>query len=382
MEDYKDIKDMLTPRRDFTASDELRNRINLALESHTRKRKPMRWIYGIIASCAAAAVLLLIIMPTRVSAKEVLIDALNALLDSDGIEMTVEVRTRPMENFRYINIADDFVEHSISIARSDSTISWRIDKGGRTAAGNNGTIYTWIDRLDIGWKFNNAEPGEVVGEMAILLTPEKILELELQNCADNTVANYNVEKKDDDILLTVYSHPQGDFSNPYMLNASIAESENIRRYVIDADSKHLKSASVSMVKDRKETEVLKITSINYDTPVNRLPAIPSDIHFVKLHALGLTGLNASEAASVFLNALESWDTSILEKAIDGNTLSTIYRDEFEGAAVISVGYAFTSGNEGNTYVPYTLRMPDGEIKSHNLVLQKIHTGGWIVVGGL
>lgn len=120
---------MLKPRRDFEASGELRERIDSTLDSYTRKNNPVRWLWGVGVSCVAAAVLILILMPTGMSAKEILTETLDTLLNSEGIEMRVEVRTRPMENFRYIDLSEDFVTHDISIARSDSTMSWRIDKG-------------------------------------------------------------------------------------------------------------------------------------------------------------------------------------------------------------------------------------------------------------
>lgn len=385
MDEYKDIKDMLKPRRDFAASDELRNRIDSTLDSCTRQRKSFRWLWGVGASCVAAAVIMLILIPTGMSAKEILTETLNAILNTQDIEMTVEVRTRPMENFKYINLSEDFVVHKVSIAKSDSTLSWRIDKGGRTAAGNGEVIYNWIDQLNIGWRTDNTDPRELLGEMAILLTPEKILESELQNCINNNDAHYEVDKKNGEIILTIHSNPQGDFSNPYMLNASIAESENIRRYVIDAETKQLKSATVSVINGKRQTEVLKITNITYGQPHTRLLALPSGIKFIDMphnSLQGLTGLTATEAASAFLNALETWNVSIIDNAVDENIKNGMYEQDLKGSVLVSVGKSFTSGNEGTTFVPYVLQLPNGTQKRHNLALQKSSHGGWIVVGGL
>ena len=384
MDEYKDIKEMLKPRRDFVASDELRNRINSTLDSSVHKRKTLRWIWSVGASCVAAAVLVLVLLPTGVSAKEILEETIKTLTNSCGIEMTVEVRTRPTENFRYINLAEDFVVHDILIAKSDSTISWRIDKGGRTALGNMDGVYNWVGQLNIGWRMNNADPKELLGEMAVLLSPEKILESELQNCINNSDAHYDVEKKNGEIILTVHYKPQGDFSNPYMLNASIAESENIRRYVIDADSKQLKSATVSVLSGRKKTEVLKITNIVYGAPNPNLLRLPQGVRIIDVtydSLQGLAGLSATEAASAFLNALETWNVSIIDNAVDPNIMN-VYEQDLRGSVLVSVGKSFTSGNEGLTFVPYTLQLPNGTQKHHNLALQKNSQGGWIVVGGL
>jgi len=384
MENYKDIKDMLKPRRDFAASDELRNKIVSTLDSYTRKRKSLRWVWGVGVSCVAA-MLILILIPKGLSAKEILAETINALLNAEGIEMTVEVRTLPMENFKYIDLSENFVLHNITIVKSDSTISWRIDKGGRTAAGNNEVIYNWVDQLNIGWRFNNADPKELLGEMASLLTPEKILESELHNCINNSEAHYDMDKKNGEIVLTVHAKPQGDFSNPYRLNTSIAESENIRRYVIDTDTKHLKSASFSVINGNTETEVLKITNIIYSQPHSNMLALPSDIRFIDMPRntpQGLMGLSAREAASAFLNALETWNMSILNNAVDYNVMNWIYEQDFKGSVLVSVGKSFTSGNDGTTFVPYVLQLPNGTQKRHNLALQKNSQGGWIVVGGL
>lgn len=385
MDEYKDIKDLLKPRRDFAASDELRHRIDSTLDSCTRQKKPFRWLWGVGASCVAAAVLILILIPSGMSAKEILAETLNALLNTQDIEMTVEVRTRSMENFSYINLSEDFIPHKISVAKSDTTLTWRIDKGGRTAAGNSEVIYNWVDQLNIGWRTDNPDPKELLGEMAILLTPEKILESELQNCISNSDAHCDVDKKNGEIVLTIHSKPQGDFSNPYMLNASIAESENIRRYVIDANTRHLKSASFSVLNGNRETVVLKITNISYGQPHTNLLALPSGIKFIDMpynSLQGLNGLTATEAASAFLNALETWNLPIIDNAVDENVKNGMYEQDLKGSVLVSVGKSFTSGNEGTTFVPYTLRLPDGTQKRHNLALQKSSHGGWIVVGGL
>lgn len=385
MDDYRDITGMLKPRRDFAASDELRNRIDRTLDSYTQKREHLIRLWSVGATCIAAAALIFILIPNGMSAKAILAETLGALLNTEGVEMTVDVRTRPMENFRYIDLSEDFVVHNISIVKSDSTISWRIDKGSRTAIGNDTVIYNWIERLNIGWRSDNADPKELLGEMANLLTPEKILESELKNCISNPDTHYEVDKKNGEIVLTVHSKPKGDFSNPYMLNASIAESENIRRYVIDADTRHLKSASVCVTDGKSETEVLRIADVIYGRPPTDIMTLPAGVRFIDVaqdNLPGLADLTASEAASAFLNALESWNVDLLEKAVDANSLNTFYRNELHGAVLLSIGHAFTSGTEGNIYVPYTLLLPNGTVKSHNLVLQKRHGDSWIVVGGL
>ena len=111
MDDYKEIKELLKPRRDIKASEELRLKVNRALEQKDRKHVIRQWVFGGIGLSAVAAVLMFVLIPSGMSAKEILAEAIKALESTEYIEMTVEIRTRPVENFRYIDINEDFVVH-------------------------------------------------------------------------------------------------------------------------------------------------------------------------------------------------------------------------------------------------------------------------------
>lgn len=384
MDDYKEIKELLKPRRDIKASDELRLKVIRAVEQKNKKRMVRNWVFGGISLSAVAAVLLLVLVPSGMSAKEILAEAINALGGTDDIEMTVEVRTRPVENFRYIDVNEDFVTHHIYIADSDSLLRWRIDKGERVATGNGTDIYTWMPALKLGLHLPESEEEKVWGYMATLLTPRKILETELDNYIDGKGGKYTVNKNGDDIILTVHAMPQGNFDNPYLLNSSIAESENIRRYVIDAESKRLKSATVSVIAGSREITVLKITSINYGLHRNDICRLADGIRYVETEhgPVGLKGLSAEEAATTILNAFTDWNEAILDKVMMREVSDVTYKEKFSGSRLISIGHSFTSGTGNSIFVPYTLELKDGTVQRHNIALQKTDSGGWIVVGGL
>ena len=124
-----------------------------------------------------------------------------------------------MENFKYIKLDEDFVRHQINVSSSgDSIMCWRIDKGGRTAIGDNSKIYNWIDELKIGWSSTGGDASEQLGYMATLLSPGTILEAELQHCIEVPESEYKVIRNKDEIILTVHMQPDGDFSNQYKLN--------------------------------------------------------------------------------------------------------------------------------------------------------------------
>lgn len=383
MEDYKDIRELLRPRRDIKASAKLREKVRVAIDKDRKNRMLKKWVFGGISLSAVAAVLLLMLIPSGMSAKEILSQAIEAMRNYDSIEMVVDVRTRPVENFRYIGLDDEFVTHHIDIVASDSLLNWRIDKGERVALSNGKDIYTWIPSVKLGFHITDTENENVLGYMANLLTPRMILEAELHNCISNSDAEYTVSKSESDIVLTVHTVPQGNFENPYLLNSSILESENVRRYVIDVNTKELKSATVSVLSGGREIVVLKVMSISYNNNSNAFP-LPEDIKFVETEnqPVGLKGLSAVEATSAILNAFSEWNVAILDKVMIHEVSDAAYREQFSGSRLISVGNPFTSGAGNSTFVPYTLKLRDGTMQRHNIALQKTDSGGWIVVGGL
>lgn len=384
MDDYKEIKELLKPRRDIQASDELRLKVIRAVGRKNKRQTVRKWLLGGVSLSAAAAVLLLVLVPSGMSAKELLAEAIHALGDPEDIAMTVEVRTRPVENFRYIDINENFVTHQIYIADTDSLLRWRIDKGDRVATGNGADIYTWMPALKLGWHLPSCGNEKVLGYLATLLTPRKILETELDNCIGGKGGEYTVNKNGDDIILTVHAIPQGNFDNPYLLNSSVAESENIRQYVIDSNTKRLKSAIVSVISGGREIPVLKIISINYGQHRNDICRPADGIRYVETEnqPAGLKGLSAEEAATTILTAFTDWDEAILDKVMMKELSDVAYKEKFRDSRLISIGHSFTSGTGNSIFVPYTIELRDGTMQRHNIALQKTDSGGWIVVGGL
>lgn len=386
MDEYKDIKELLKPRRDIKASGSLNARISETINGRDRRPAAKGWLWGSVSLSAVAAMLILLLLPEGMSAKEILTAAITAIRNSTNIEMKVDIRTAPNDNFELIDPNLGFITHDICIISSDSISFWSIDKGGRAAEKNASGAYMWLDKFNIGWHSPNSDIGSK-GYFSVLMNPEKILESELQLALSGNVKDFNMKKKDGNIYLTVHSLPEGDFANPYMLNKSIAESENIRRYVIDAVNYRLKSASIAMIKGAKEIEVLKITEIKYDSDNARLLPIPSGINFIEINGEygsdGIEGLDETETASALFNAFTTWDTEILDKIADPGLSGWMYRRSYEGSKLLKLGTPFKSGkNDRITFVPYTIRLQNGYVKSMNLALRKTPQGRWIVSGGL
>ena len=384
MDDYKEIQELLKPRRDIKASDALRRKVRITLHNERKKRSVRNRVFSGISLGAVAAILVLVFIPSGISAKEILAQAMDALAGAENLRMLVDVRTRPVENFRYINLNDEFVTHHIDIAHTDSLLKWRIDKGERIALSTGKDIYTWIPSVKLGFHLSDTQNKDILGYMANLLSPRKIIEAELQNCINDKNTDYKVNKSDSDIILTVHAAAQGNFDNPYLLNSSITESDNVRRYIIDAVSKKLKSATVSVISGGKEIEVLKVVSINYGVYNEKSFMPDNEIKYIETEKSpgGLKDLSAEETASAVLNAFADWDVTILDQVMIPEISEAVYREQYSGSKLISIGQSFTSGSGNTVFVPYTLRLRSGSVHRHNVALQKTDTGGWIVVGGL
>jgi hypothetical protein len=387
MDEYNDIRALLKPRRDVKASAQLRSRVKSDMIAR-RTRRSRGWLWGGISAAVAAAVLILIFVPTGATARsshDLLQASLSTIAGVDAFEMELEVRTSPNDNFSYIDPEADFVKHHISVERTDSVTVWRLDKGSRKAMHNRQGTYLWIESLHCGWYSQNPQ-WKVAGSLSVFLSPSQIMEAELALTLNDKQAKYNIDKNGNEIILTIHSMPNGDFTNPYMLNHSIAESESYRRYVIDAESKQLKSAVVSFVVDGQQVEMIRLTSIMYGARNRDIAALPRDIDFINLdqqvRTEGISGVNAKEAASIIFNAFKNWNMEILGKVLDDAMLPVTERT-YRGAELINLGEPFKSGNDPNmTFVPYTVRFSSGEIKEHNLSLTLTANDSWIITGGL
>ena len=382
MKEYNDLKQLLKPRREIKAADRLRRRVNQAVDK--RQRRFFNWIYS-CAATAVAAMIAILSVSSGLSAEDMFRAAIKSMKEDADIELLVDVRTRKIENFAFIDMNEDFVRHIINVSRRDSMMRWRVDKGGRVAVGDNFGTSVWIKNMNIGWRYNEDASDELLGYLAIFLSPHEILQSELEYCLSGVGNEYHVTKHGEELHLTVHARPQGNFENPYKLNRSIPESENERTYIFDAETKRLKSASVKIFTGNGEIEVLRISGVNYGVLRPAITETPSCIKFIDIadNLAGLPGLSPVEAASVVLSAMRSWDSTVLDCVISPSISDAFYKEEFSGAVLLSVGQQFQSGNDVNTvYVPYRLQLRNGCIKNHNLSMSKNKNGNWIVTGGL
>ncbi|MDE5887091.1 MAG: hypothetical protein K2H46_05825 [Muribaculaceae bacterium] len=386
MDDYKDIIDLLTPRREVKVSSSFRERIRETVRKRKRSKILKKYILTGVALSAAALFMVILLIPDGLSAAQLLSKTIDSFLGTPNVELQVDIRTLPRDNFILVDPEEEFVTHHIKTRRTDSTTYWSIDKGGRTAVKNSEGVFVWIKEYNIGWYSSNRNT-DVLDYLSVFVNPEKTLERELELTSGKYGAKYELKKEKGRYFLTVRSQKEGDFSNPYMLNKSIVEAQTVRRYVINADNNHLESASVAMLVNGEEREVIRITDVKYLHGDIELASIPSGIRFQEMDQLydnlsGFTGMDEKETASVLFNAFKDWDTSVIYRLVSPD-MAEILRKDYEGATLLSMGTPFRSGNQKDlTFVPYSLKLKNNYIKNFNLAITKNSKGVWIVTGGL
>ncbi len=318
---YGELYEMLTPRREIKASADLRRRIADTVDRREAAGRRSVWFKALIPAAAAAAVVVLLLIPTGMSAKELLTSALDAIRNERSVSVELDVRTAPADNFSYIDDGLPFVAHTLQAVHGDSTMIWHADKGWRQACGNGKECWVWL-KGGIGWRLDDYD-AQVLNYLSIFLTPQKIIEAELEAALLSDGSDYDITHGNGEINLIVRSSAQGDYANPYMLNRSVAGSNNVRRYTFDSKSRTLKRASVSIIRpDGSECEVIRLRSISF-APLDptRLCNVPYDIPLIdetssrpQIH--GFAGATPTEVAKAVLGAFQSWNTDIIYKVMD------------------------------------------------------------------
>lgn len=99
----------------------------------------------------------------------------------------------------------------------------------------------------------------------------------------------------------------------------------------------------------------------------------------------LTGIDVKEAAQLIINAFSTWDSSILDEALDsyGAQARELLKSRYAGATVVKLSDPVRSGRYPGWFVPCELRMADQTTERIQLALRNDNpAGSWVIDGGL
>jgi len=352
-----------------------------------------------ITKLAAAAVIIIAVVLSvnyfdkslsAASAAAVFAQAVEATANLRSVYIKAQIRTRPQDNFELIGLNYDFVTNEIWKEFGTGDGRWRIEKPGRVVVMDGQSSLLLISP-------NLAVKGGVrtgfVQWLKPFLNVDQLLDNEIklaqQQGSELILTHEKDEAGNDKLVVTVEAFAQGDFTNDWMKNKSIPESDNRRIYRFDAKTKLLEDLKVYDYTDENDVLVFEITEIKYNIDIDpQLFAIelPDDTIWLE-HSKDMVDkkyqqMTPKEVAYAFFQACaeENWDVFVklyVLSEVDQRTKNIV--GELE---IISIGEPFKSGLFPGWFIPYEIKLKhDGESKKYNLAVRYDKTAKQYVVTG-
>jgi hypothetical protein len=281
------------------------------------------------------------------------------------------MRTLPADNFEMIGVNYDFVP--VEMWKSFGTPpKWRVEKPGRVVT-MDGTASLLLIHGNEAMR-GGVRPGFVDWLMP-LLDPDRVLQTELQAARQGksqaTLAA--PVPGSHETLLRVTRRAEGDFTNDWLKNKSLSESDHTRVYRFDSATSRLTGLQILVQSGGQDVPVFEIAAIRYN---ENLPAdlftlaVPANVNWMgtaeDLPVAGPIPTTPREAALAFFEgaAAQDWQRVATVWKVDDRL-----KQAYGGLQVVSVGEPFRSGLYPGWFVPYEIRMPGGRIKKHNLAVR-------------
>jgi hypothetical protein len=390
---YNEIIETLTPKIKVKASNDFNNKIINKLNLEDKKMKKRIPFYMKVAVFIVLfATSLFFIFNKRsdnqVSASpvnKILTDAIKELQKNKSMRMDLEIRTIGHDNFELIGTEFDFVKHQIKVEYS-SPKKWMIKKSGRTVLCDGKNQYLDIKPLDYVMKAGvNAG---FVEWLHILLTPDKILETE-KKLAAKEKSKYELTESENQFILTVFQKAQGDFSNDYLLNSSVKESDNKRVFYFDKATNLLLAFELFIIENDNDILVMKTNEIKYNETFDSKDFSVKIFGNKKIEDIensepkadkNLIDKTPEEVAFYFFDACAKNDWKKVKKIC---SYTFLIKSSLSGLEIIEIGKAFQSGTYPGYFVPYTIKLKSGYIKNFNLAVRNDNKQKmWKIDGGI
>ena len=177
----------------------------------------------------------------------------------------------------------------------------------------------------------------------------------------------------------------------YLRNKFISDSDNLRIYYFDAQTKLLQSLEIYVHVEDEDVLVFEITDIELNTEIDpglfKLDISENVVWSKPVEVLPdnetYEQLSPKEAATVFFQACADEDWEEYLKFNAQSHVPQMMKDYLGGLEIISIGEPFQSEGYGGWFVPYEIRLRSGHVKQHNLALRKDNPASrYQVDGGL
>jgi hypothetical protein len=317
---------------------------------------------------------------------QILTESIAKILQSQSMRIDMEIRTMPQDNFEFIGTEYNFVKNCIKVEFTNPK-KWLIEKPMRRILCDGKNQY--LDMKNSDFVIKGDVNAGFLEWLHIFFTPDKILEIEKERSARDK-SDYAVTETKKQLILTVFSKAQGDFTNDYLKNSSVTESDNKRVFCFDKNTNQLQSFKLYIIENGKEILVMKTTKIRYD---EKFDAKTFDVQIFENKAIKdakdlevkpdetLKTKTPEEIARYFFEACAKSDWEKVIKVYPDLDYST--KEDFGGIELIEIGKSFQSGTYPGYFVPYTIKFKSGDVKKMNLAVRKDNPYQmWMIDGGL
>lgn len=397
------LKPKLQPNAPFQLKQNIMNQLkmeNNKMRTQEAKVKKLTPRFKKVLSVAAVLAIAMVVIPIVDSNTNVFnrtARAANSLIDNSiratqlvkSMIVKLKVRTLEDDNFSLIGPSYEMVNHTIYKSFSNPQ-KWRLEKPSRVVV-NDGE-YQYMHIVNVQEFLKAPLYHNMIEDFEMLFEPEKILIKEQYDLKKNG-STLTMEVKDGLVYLAVSDKAQGDFTNDYMRNTSIGESDNRREYVFDNDTKLLRGMKIYLIEGKKETLIVSLESIEYNVSID--PSLFSldipkgqvwrDLDTVAKSEV-FTNITSKKAAEIFFKGLAKMDWQLVTQTysfFDGkNEHANDLKEKFGGLTLVQLGEPFKSGQYAGEFVPYEVRLKSGKTVRFNLALRNDNPNKvWLVDGG-
>ena len=169
----------------------------------------------------------------------------------------------------------------------------------------------------------------------------------------------------------------------------ITLSDHRRVYQFDAESQRLEALKIYMRSDERELLVLETTQIEYDPAIDPSTfdlEIPENVIWYKEPEKlpdneRYEQMSPDEVARALLEALANGEWEEAEKHW-ASPITERMKQRLAGLEIIRIGQPFKSGLGTTWFVPYEIRLANGQVRKFNLNLRKFESAKrYVAVGG-
>jgi hypothetical protein len=170
-------------------------------------------------------------------------------------------------------------------------------------------------------------------------------------------------------ILEIESKAAGDYTNDYLKNKFISDSDNKKVYYFDAQTKLLKGFEVFVHTDKGDVLIFEVNEIEYNLQIDdelfKLE-LPQDVIWSQGPQVlpdneKYVNMTPKQTAEAFFKACseENWDEFL--KFCPASRVSERIKRAYGGLEIVSIGEPFKSGLYPGWFVPYEIKLRPEEI---------------------